>query len=419
MIQMHQGYPRPMMMLISSLLGLVVMGKTQTLDSLLQEALAHNTNLLARQQEQQAVAQLPAQRRQLPDPRFTASWVSLPWRNRSWEQDAFLGVMQDLPWPGSLSAREGVALAEAQAGSAEVAVAASNLRYELRMAFYRWYEKERAQLIWGENLPLLRQMETLTTQQVATGRAQVADLLPLQERILATEQQLQLLRLDAAKALTVINRLCQRAPQTPLQYRDSLQWPAFPGSIDSLVQRSLEQHPQFLQFQYQQEVLRQEMKINQLEGRPDFQLGLDYVIMRRVTEHAGNLTDGKDMVMPRVGLRLPLYRQKYQARQQELASRRQALVHTTEAVAADFAADLVTAYYDHQTAQVNWRFAQAQSARLAASLQLRLVQLETGQITLVRYLDELTELQNYRWQSLQALVDGHRALAKVYAMLNL
>ena len=120
--------------LLSALLGRESL-EAQPLDSLLHWASQNNPGLKARYTGSKAMLERQAQVSQLPEPEFGLNFIALPLPNGTPFPDAQFGLMQMIPWKGTLTTQSGIALTEAKAAYEEAENMALDLSYEIMMAW--------------------------------------------------------------------------------------------------------------------------------------------------------------------------------------------------------------------------------------------------------------------------------------------
>ena len=384
----------------------------QPLDSLVQIALRQNPQLKARYTRYQSQLERAPQQNQLADPQLDFSTQFLPLRMRTWEQAAIIGGMQEFPWPGTLSTRSALTLSEARVTYEQAEAEALNLRYEVKMAWLDYYLTVNSIHFLEESITLSRSAERLALARVESGRGNATEVLKVQLKIRQQEQQLNLLKNRTQFPQYRLNQLLNRPAQTPIQLNETLSFEILPFQMDSLLQHIKREHPAISSLRYEKEASRQVEALNRLEGKPDIGLGLDYVVMSKVTEH-GLTSAGKDMVMPRIGIRLPLYRKKYEAKAREEQLRRESLDLEAQALGNDFAATLGRAISLQEEARLTHEFVQEQLKTLDALIKMQEGNFSTNADLYESLLENYELRLEYQLMDLDAIVKVQQAKAEV------
>lgn len=380
----------------------------QPLDSLIQIALRQNPELKARYTRYQSQLERAPQQSQLADPQLDFSTQFLPLRMRTWEQAAIIGGMQEFPWPGTLATRSSLALSEARVTYEQAEVEALNLKYEVQMAWLDYYQTLQSLSILEESITLSRSAERLANARVESGRGSATEMLKVQLKIRQQEQQLNLLKNRLQFPQYRLNQLLNRPATTPIKLEQQLDFELQAIRMDSLLADIKRNHPAISSLRYEQEASRQIEVLNRLEGKPDIGLGLDYVVMSKITEH-GLTSDGKDMIMPRIGVRLPLYRKKYEAKAREEQLRRESLELEAQALGNDFAATLGRALSLQEEARLTHDFVQEQLKTIEALIKMQEGNFSTNGDLYESLLENYQLRLEYQLMDLEAIVKAQQA----------
>jgi outer membrane protein TolC len=384
----------------------------QPLESLLVQADSANLELRALYLEYQAALEKAPQVSQLPDPEAGLGLFVLPVETRLGPQWVRLSATQVFPWKGALKARKDLVLVMAEAQYQKVEATRLNLHYQVRKAWYEYYELEQRQAILAERLGLYESLEALATTRVAAGKADLSDVLRIQLRIREIETEILQLRIRQRKPLATINQLLARPEGSPLAIHDTLPLADFPYDPPSLLDSIGESHPLLRIYALQQEAARQSIEVNRLEGMPSFAVGLDYIAVGKRAD-ADPLHNGRDILGPRVGVRVPLYRDKYKAREQEERLRIEALeVRRTDQL-LQFRAAIMQAFTDVQDAQLQYELARQQRETLISVWNLLLQAYETSGAGFTDLLQVDDQRIRYELLELAAIVQSHRGLNEV------
>jgi outer membrane protein TolC len=384
----------------------------QSLVSLLAEADSTNLELKALYQEYLVALQKAPQVSQLPEPEVGLGVFPLPVETRLGPQWVRLSATQMLPWKGTLDARRDVALSKARTQFERIAATQLVLHYQIKQAYFRLYEMEKKQQILMQSISIFNILESVATTNVETGHANLADVLRIQIRIRDLEEELVILENQKKKELAVINRLLNRSAGTPVGITDTLLLADPVIDLDALLAEISANHPMIRMFGLQQETLELEMKLNVLEGKPSFALGVDYINVGK-RDDADPLHNGRDILSPRIGVRIPLYRDKYRAREQEEKLRIAALEIRKNDQILGFRNALETALADLEEGRIKYDLYSEQRVTIQSVIDLLLTEYSaegSGFIDLMQFENQLVQ---YNLMTLSAIVKTHIALAEI------
>ena len=399
-------------LLTACLAAWVTILRAQALDNLLAQADSNNLELKALYQDYLAALEKAPQVSQLPEPEAGLGVFALPVETRLGPQWVRLSATQAFPWKGTLDARRDLMLVMARAQYEKIAATRLDLHYKVKKAYYVLYELGKKQLILQRSIDIFRRIESIALANVEAGRSKLADVLRIQLRIRELEEEIAVLEAEKEKPLASINSLLNRPPGTPVIPADTLYAVRPSYSLDSLQQLIAEGHPLLRMFTLQQEAARQAIKVNDLEGKPSFAAGLDYIFVgeRSDANPAGN---GRDILSPRVGVRIPLYRDKYRAKEQEERIRIQALNFRKEDLQLRFRAALENAFATWETAGIRYKLYDEQKQTTLSVLDLLQAAYSAEGASFIDLLQTENQYIQYDLMQLSAMVKMYLAKSEI------
>ena len=298
-------------LLILALLILPLSGTAQPLDSLWMmleghpqlEALNARRNAALARGEQQAA---------WPEPMVSTSWFALPVETRLGPQILRVGASQDIPWKGALDNRRAMAENQSRIPEWQSEATRAQLEEEIALAWHELFGlREKGRLLQEEKQWLLLRIE-LTRQRVSQGLARIDALYLLEMDVAAIDAEIAGLAIREGIPTARINRALSRNQEEPVRtpiISVSPEWPA--GDIPDF-----DGHPAVAGWEFKKAAARLEMEQTRWDRNPYLNAGLDYIIVgqRDDADPDGN---GRDIIAPRVGIRLPIARQKYRSKDQE------------------------------------------------------------------------------------------------------
>jgi cobalt-zinc-cadmium efflux system outer membrane protein len=287
-----------------------VVSAQDDLVSYLQTAAQNNPGLKARFNEYLASLELAPQVKALPDPQLAFGYFIQPVETRVGPQQFKISVSQMFPWFGTLKAKENSAIMMAKAKYEAFEEAKSMLFNDVRSTYYNIYFTEKAISVTDENLTLLNSFQKLALIKVEAGMVSVVDEYRIEMEIGDMVNQLALLK-DKYDALQIMfNNLLNTDIASPVKIPQQL-WESEPELPKEAIKDSiLAQNHQLLSLDLQTEALHYKQEIARLAGNPDFKIGADYTIVGK----GNNNMAGTDAIMlPTVGITIPLYRNKYKS----------------------------------------------------------------------------------------------------------
>lgn len=298
----------------------------EPLDRYLEMAAENNPRLKARFTSYQAALQQVPQVGALPDPQVAFGYFIQPVETRVGPQQARLTASQIFPWFGTLEARESAATERAREAWEAFEEARSELFYQVRSAYYDLYVTDKSIAITRENMEILQSFLRLTTARMETGSAPATERLRTEIALADLENQLATL-LDRQRYQEVkFNRLLDS--DEPVQV-------ALPGTLPeygslpprtALMDSIRTGNHTLRALDHRESALREKEDAARKAGMPSFSVGLQYMVTGLPDDPAmAGAGSGNDaVVLPTVGISIPLYRKKYRAMVRETVYRQEA-----------------------------------------------------------------------------------------------
>jgi outer membrane protein TolC len=291
-----------------------------SLESYLEIGAQNNPGLKASFNEYMASLESIEQVGALPDPTLAFGFFVKPVETRVGPQQAKISLQQMFPWFGTLNAREDVAAEQAKAKYEAFEETRSKLYYDIKVGWYNLYYTNKAIDVTNENINILKSIKELVLVGIESGKASAVDALSVEMEKLKLENQLQDLTDKLETQKIGFNNLLN------VEATSEIEIPAFIGTDrltlgkDALLDSVRTLNHQLLGIGYQESAMAKQRVVARNMGRPNFTVGLDYTF---IGESSNTMLapgeSGRDALMlPTVGLSLPLNRKKYGAMEKEV-----------------------------------------------------------------------------------------------------
>lgn len=384
----------------------------QSLQELLGVAELNNYELRALEDEYLAALEKAPQVSQLPDPEASLGLFLLPPETRLGPQRIALGVSQMFPWKGTLEAREVVALSNAQAKYQRIAAAKLNLFYQVKLAYFQLYELEESKEIIRSNIQIFKALESLTLIKTESGKGNLSDVLRVQIKLQELDQQLKIIDNQKTKALAELNQVLGRPVDVNVRIVGGFSRAEMLFNKDSLANNIRQNHPIVKMFSIQQESAQNEIELNVLNGKPSFGVGMDYIMVGKRSD-AFPENNGRDILIPKVKVKIPLYRKKYTAKAQEEKLKIAALENRKEDVQLRFLSSIEKAYADYEDAVLKLELYQKQIATTKVAINILQETYSNSGSSFDELLQLENDLVNYDLKILKAVMKSHIAKVSV------
>ncbi|MCB9847544.1 MAG: TolC family protein [Phycisphaeraceae bacterium] len=320
-----------------------------TLDDYVRYALEHSTALSAAQERWVAAAQRLPQAGALPDPRLNVGFFLDAVETRTGPQHARIGVSQSFPWPGLLGEREDAEALAARAAWRRYEAQRLAVTERVVETLYELAYLDSAAAATGEMLELLRSFEEVVRTRYRVGTGTHPELVRVQVEMSQTEDRLAQLRSMRPAYVAELNAALNRPSEAETPTPVSLPGRVAQGNAESLTAIAVASNPSLQELDERIGEQRVRTEIARLRGRPEFTVGLDYIVTGEART-AGVTGSGDDPVLLSFGLTLPLWRDKYDAGVRESIAERLAVTHDRSDTANRIAAAIQRVYFEHTDA---------------------------------------------------------------------
>lgn len=247
-----------------------------SLSALLEEALRLNPRLRQAQGRwEAALAKIPMAKG-LAAPRIGVEFEKIP--KGTFQPDRasrMFQLIQSFPFPGKLSARQQVAVKEAQVAAMEFKQAQWEVASMLKGGYYDLFLIDRETAIQEEQLLWLEQAVAVAQARYAAGQAPQHELLRLQAEALEAANAVEVFTHRRLATAAHLNHLLSRSEDEPVGRPEPIPLTEVPGSPETLLETALTHQPDLLAFQYAAERAEAALKLSKRELLPDVETMLE------------------------------------------------------------------------------------------------------------------------------------------------
>ena len=281
----------------------------------LERARAANPALERASAISEAAAQRVVPAGALDDPRLAYEASNLPLGDLGFRRTPLsghqFGFRQTVPFPGLLSNRRSAAQRNAEASALLLEDQASATDGAVEIAWSELGFAQQALEITGRNIALLRQLAATAETRYRVGIGLQQDVLRAQVELTALLQE----RFRRQEAIEVAEARLAELLDLPagidLPHTGPLRLEAAIPRLEPLLAALEERSARLKAAGKRVESAASRVRVAELEGRPDFDLGIGYRARERV---AGDPTGGDGFLSAGLTIRLPVNRSKWRAR---------------------------------------------------------------------------------------------------------
>jgi len=292
-------------------------------------AMARSPGLRAAFERWQAAVHRIAAARGLPEPTITYGYYVQSVETRVGPQRHRLGLTQWLPWPTTVTAGADAAAAAARAEQRRFDAADLSLRARVANAYYRGWLVEQTRSIRRDQLEVLVSLGEVMRSRVEVGGATLADVQQVDLAAARARDALAALAEEERVALATLRAAigARHGVATPVE-GEALPERALPAEGEDSLREAVAAHPHVEALALMGEAGTSRARAARGRRFPGLALGVDWIETGEAT--MDDVADsGRDAVVLRVGLRLPLWQGA--ARGSEAAAEAEARAFAAEA----------------------------------------------------------------------------------------
>ncbi len=402
--------------LISVLISFIsTAGARESLWDYMEMAANNNPHLLAAYQDYLAALQQVPQVGALPDPKLMFGYFVEPVQTRVGPQEARVSLDQMFPWFGVLNAREQRATEKAEAEFESFLDIKNRLYYEVQSGYYQLYFIHKSIQIIDQNIRLNESIQNLARIRVAAGKTSATDEYRTQMVINNLKQQRLWLSDKFDLASLSFHTLLNISDPEMINLPDSIWYTPFSAEKKSVLDSVLRKNPTVRGLDHTIASLNWQEKEARRLGLPNFTLGIDYIFTGSA-ESMGNIPqgNGKDaIIFPRIGLSLPIFRSKYNARIDETIAKRQSVEYRKQEQKNRLLEQTEEAYIRFVDAERRLNLYQNQLELAEKTLRILQTEYSTDKVRLEELLRAEQQLLDYQLNLEKARVDRENVIAYI------
>lgn len=380
------------------LLLLTTAGNAQELEAYLKIAAQNNVGLMAAKKDYQATLERIPQIKSLPDPSLSVSAFGKM-------EDARISLMQQLPWFGTLKAREDQASLLAQAQYQIYLDRQNELFFRVSQQYFRLYLLDERRKYEQENQQILKDLKELALARVRSAEGALADVLQVDQMWNQSESDLKVLELEERPVKARFNALLNREATSDVVLPDSLVM----SDIPLVSLEDLEENPRVLEMDKRIAAAEHGVDVARKSGLPQLGLGLDFMVNQRMMmeEH------GENVLMPTLSVSLPIFRKKYNAAQRRANLQQEGLELKREQLNNDLETEFQAVVFEAEKQRERLSLYEQQTTSSRQILSLLLSSYRNSEASFEQVLRIRQDLLGYQLQTAQARADYLIQLARI------
>ena len=187
-----------------------------------------------------------------------------------------IAVSQEIPWPGTLAAREAAARHESMAAARDADSLRLQIVAQAKSAHAEWRYIGAAMDVHHGTRELLDELLATVKTRYAAGEARRQDVLQAQVELADLENHLLRLVQERTATQARINALLNRAPDAPISLAAPIALEPPPPSLEALKTLALAQHPELSRMNADLAASESRVTLAEKAFFPNFQVGVGY-----------------------------------------------------------------------------------------------------------------------------------------------
>lgn len=196
-----------------------------------------------------------------------------------------------------------------------------------------------------------------------------------------------------------MNQLLHRDGFDPLVVPDNL---FIPEEEPTMILDDITYHPELITYDHLGDLLDKKESVNAKESLPSIGIGLDYVIV----EERPNISfsdNGKDIVMPKISLSVPLFSKKHKSRSKQYELQKEEVYQKREASQNNLENMMEEAINNRITARINYDTQQKNIMQAKQAEEIILSAYQTTQLNFEDVLDVQQMLLDFENKKIEAI----------------
>jgi len=323
-----------------------------------------------------------------------------------------VGVSQKLPWFGEFTAKKETVKALTSIKEQEVLLSEKNLAYQVKQEYFELYKQQQITDIYKENKEILSTYENMALAALSNDRASMSDVI----RIRLQKNELHSKMFQNINSLEALyknfNRILQRETSLSVNVVDSL------SVLDILFQKeTISSHPSIVKIQNKYAVYEAKEKVLALDKKPKINIGLDYILVDKRSDVAV-LQNGKDVLMPKISLSIPVFNKKYQSQEKQLAIQKEKINYKLANQTYQLEMALESAILGVDNAILSVVAAQKNKEDIQRAINVDLKAYETGILNYDKILRLQLQKIKYQLMELEAIKTAFISKARIDYLVN-
>ncbi|MBW1850497.1 MAG: TolC family protein, partial [Deltaproteobacteria bacterium] len=389
------------------------LNENASLDDYVLYAMLNNPGLRAAFDRWKAALEKMAPARTLPDPRFTYANYIKEVETRVGAQEHKFGLAQTFPWFGKLDLRGEMVLQAAQAEHQRYEAAKLDLIFRVKNIYYEYGYLAQAINIAKDNVTLLTHFESVARAKYRGGAGLQSAVIKVQVELGKLEDRLRSLQDLTRPIVAKLNFFLNRPSHLPLPLPKALPAEKHDVADKELFSLLRAENPSLKVLDFMAAKEDFAIKLAEKNFFPDMTLGVDYIDTSSRSDMDPK-DNGKDPVIAKLSINVPIWHQKYNAIGKEAKARRRAFLRDRKEKENLLIADLEMALYQLRDAdrKINL-YGDTLLPKAEQNVKINLLAFTSEKASFLDLIDSQRILLGFQLERKRALADRAQKMAEI------
>ncbi len=354
----------------------------------------------------------------LPDPKigFAEQFESV--ETRVGAQQRKFSLSQSMPWFGKLGLRKSVALEKANAAEQRYIARKLQLEAQVTNIYFELYYIDKSIAIVQDHLSLVNEWENVALAKYSSALLSQGKLAQVQIEQARLSDDLQTQKERYATLLVAFNSVLDRQPNAIVALNTEPIVRSMTISDDAVLELAVERSPVLHERDKLVLATIAGMKLANRGAAPNLTFGVDY-IQTNDALNSSVFESGKDPIIAKVGLSLPIWFGKYKAEKREAKSRNRSALESRRETENMLSAELSAKLFMYRNAlrKIDL-YENAMIPRATQALTVTQREFQTGKTDFRNLIELQRELFGYLLALERSLTIHRQSLANIEALVG-
>lgn len=389
----------------------------QTLDSLFQLAIENNSELKAVNSEFQSILLKQDQVSQLPNPQIGVGVPILRPETRLGPQVMMVSATQMFPWFGTFDAKKEVVLQMSKAKYEELSAIKLDLFYQIKVAYFKIQFLSQKEHLYEEAISNYETIESIALAKVESGQATLADVLRIQTKVEEYTNLMKQIENEKTGLYSQINNITNQPLEQEVIIKDSLDSDLISYDLESYRIKIENHHPLLNKLNYQIAASESRIIEDQKNNLPTIGIGVDYSLVNQRTD-ADPLNNGRDILVPKVMVSIPIYRKSYTSSVKEEQLYQESINFRKENLTDQMISNIISYKAEYDNAKLNFDLTKSQIEKISSAYEILLGSYSADGKKIEELLSTQNELINLKLKSDFSELNMAISKAKIERLTN-